>query len=117
MPPTVEQEDSKHGFSPSGAVADELHEWANGELAEVVHEGTDAQRQPLEICITTVGQYGRGYGWEMHEHAVKVRDGIIADPSFLPVIYAAEPEDDWTDEKVWAKGGIRRVYNACMKRG
>lgn len=94
---------SKHGFSPSGAVADELHEWPDGELHDVVHKGTAARRQPLEVLITTAGQYGSGYGWEMHEYAVKVRDGVIEDPTFLAVIYAADPDDDWTDPKVWAK--------------
>ena len=34
---------------------------------------------------------------------IKVRDGIIEDPAFLPVIYAADETDDWTDEAVWAK--------------
>lgn len=94
---------SKHGFSPSGSIADEVHEWPNGELAEVVHDGTGARRQPLEFILTTAGQHGWGYGWELHDYAVKVRDGIVTDPSFLPVIYAAEPEDDWTDPAVWAK--------------
>lgn len=94
---------SKHGFSPSGAVADELHEWPNGELHDVVHKGTGARRQPMEVLITTAGEPGVGYGWEMHEYALAVRDGAIEDPSFLPVIYAADPADDWTDPATWRK--------------
>jgi phage terminase large subunit-like protein len=32
-----------------------------------------------------------------------VRDGIVTDESFLPVIYAADPEDDYTLEATWRK--------------
>ncbi|HEX3064166.1 MAG TPA: terminase TerL endonuclease subunit [Dongiaceae bacterium] len=94
---------SKHGFSPSFAVADEIHEWRDGELAEVIHEGTGARRQPLEVYITTAGVKGRGYGWEMHDRALKVLDGTNVEPSFFALIYAAGEDDDWTDEAVWAK--------------
>jgi phage terminase large subunit-like protein len=37
----------------------------------------------------------------MHEYASKVRDGIVPDQRFLPVIYEAALDDDWTDERVW----------------
>lgn len=94
---------SKHGFNPSGAVADELHEWADGELLEVIQEGMGARRQPLSVLITTAGEARRGFGWDMHERAKRIRDGLIEDPTFLPVIFAADEDDDWTDEAVWAK--------------
>ena len=94
---------SKHGFSPHFAIADELHEWPDGDLHDVVHKGTVARRQPLEILITTAGQPGVGYGWELHEYAEAVITGNIEDAAFLPVIYAAAPEDDWTDPAIWRK--------------
>ena len=94
---------SKHGFSPSGAVADELHEWPDGELHDVVHKGTVARKQPLEVLITTAGVPGVGYGWELHEYAVEIIKGNREDPTFLPLIYAADPEDDWTSPETWKK--------------
>ena len=94
---------SKHGFNPSGLVADEIHEWPSGDLYQVIHDGEGARSQPLEFLITTAGVAGEGFGWEQHEYAVKVRDGVIEDPSFLPVIFAADAEDDWTDPATWAK--------------
>jgi phage terminase large subunit-like protein len=39
----------------------------------------------------------------VHDYACKVRDGIIDDPTFLPVIYAADPEDDWASPETWKK--------------
>lgn len=93
----------KHGFSPSGAVADELHEWPDGELHDVVHKGAAARRQPLEVLITTAGQSGIGYGWEVHEKAMEILRGERIDPTFLPVIFAADAEDDWTSPETWKK--------------
>lgn len=89
----------KHGFSPTGAIGDEVHEWPDGELADVVHKGMAARRQPLEIYITTAGLKDHGYAWEMHELAMQILDGSIVDPSFLPVIFAANDDEDWTSEE------------------
>lgn len=94
---------TKQGFSPTGAISDEVHAWPDGELADVVHKGTAARRQPLEIYITTAGVFGQGFGWELHDRATKIIDGTITDPTFLAVIHAATPEDDWTNETVWAR--------------
>jgi phage terminase large subunit-like protein len=93
----------KHGFNPSFAIGDEMHEWPDGELHDVVHKGTAARRQPLEILITTAGVPGIGYGWELHEHATEVLSGNREDPSLLPVIYAADAEDDWKSPDTWRK--------------
>lgn len=92
----------KHGFSPSAAIGDEVHEWTDGgDLADVVHKGTGARRQPLEIFITTAGVTGVGYAWEMHELAVAVEKGDVIDPSFLPVLFAMPEEMDWRTEAAW----------------
>lgn len=94
---------TKHGFSPSFAIADETHEYPDGELVDVVHKGTGARRQPLEVFITTAGIRNYGYGWQLHQRALKVRDGVIDDPSMHVAIYAADPDDDWTAEETWRK--------------
>lgn len=93
---------SKQGFRPKGFVGDEVHVWESGELAETVHEGEGVTPQPLDILITTAGQTGT-YAHEQHEYALSVLRGEIEDDELLAVIYAAEPEDDWTDPAVWAK--------------
>ncbi|WP_374374476.1 terminase large subunit [Dongia sp.] len=91
---------SKHGFSPSFAVGDEVHEWNDGgTLADVVHKGTGARRQPLEFYITTAGIKGEGYASEMHDFAMMVLSGEIEDPTFLPVIFAAPDDESWWSEE------------------
>ncbi|MDW3204585.1 MAG: terminase TerL endonuclease subunit [Alphaproteobacteria bacterium] len=94
---------SKHGFSPSFSIADETHEWPDGELADVVHKGTGARRQPLEIEITTAGVRNRGYAWERYEYALGVQAGEVEDDGFLPILFEAAEDDDWTAPETWAK--------------
>jgi phage terminase large subunit-like protein len=93
----------KHGLSPTAAIGDEVHEWRDGDIADVVHKGTAARRQPLEVYITTAGVRGVGYAAEMHELAMDIVTGKVIDPTMLPVIFAAEDGDDWKSEDTWRK--------------
>jgi phage terminase large subunit-like protein len=93
----------KHGLNASGLVADELHEWRNGDLYTTVHQSEAAREEPIEFLISTAGVRGRSFGWEVWEEALKIRTGALDDPATLVVIYAAEPEDDWTAEATWHK--------------
>lgn len=107
--------EGKHGFSASGLIGDEIHEWASGDLYQFVHDSEDARRQPLEFLISTAGKKGT-YGEEVWDESLKILDGTIDDPETLVVIYAADPEDDWTDEETWKKAnpnlGISKKLDA-----
>lgn len=95
---------TKHGFNVHGVIFDELHAQPNRELWDVLTMGSGAaRRQPVYFAITTAGYDRHSICWEIHEYARKVRDGIIEDPSFLPILYYADEEDDWTSEAVWSK--------------
>lgn len=94
---------TKHGLNAHGVLFDELHAQPTRDLWDVLTTSTGARRQPLVVAITTAGFDRQSVCWEVHEYARQVRDGIIADPSFLPVIYAAEPGDGWTAEATWRK--------------
>ena len=96
---------TKHGLNPSAVIIDELHAHPNRELYDVLVEGTDVARaQQLVFIITTAGIHDvHSIGWEIHEYARQVKEGIIEDPTFLPIIYGASEDDDWEDEEVWKK--------------
>lgn len=91
----------KHGLNAHVAVYDEVHEYATDDLVDVVHKSTAARRQPLELAATTAGVCGWGYGWKLHQYARAVADGKIEDDELLVVIFAADPNDDWRDPRVW----------------
>jgi phage terminase large subunit-like protein len=63
-----------------------------------------ARRQPLSWIITTAGVYDpESIGWELHERATQVLDGVIEDDTFFAFIAAADEGDDFTDPATWAK--------------
>lgn len=92
----------KHGLNAHGLIGDEAHEWRDPRLHTFLLQSMGARRQPLDFIISTAGERA-GYGWELWNTSCKIRDGIIDDPETYVVIYAAEPDDDWTDPKVWHK--------------
>lgn len=94
---------TKHGMNLSGIIFDEVHAQPNRELWDVLTTSTGARLQPLNFAITTAGHDRDSLCWGLHDYACKVRDGVISDASFLPVIYAADPAADWTDEATWRK--------------
>jgi phage terminase large subunit-like protein len=96
---------TKHGYNTHGLIYDELHAAPNRELYDVLTTSMGAREQPLTVLITTAGYDKNSICYEMHEYARKVLKGEIEDPTFLPVIYAADEEagDDWEDERIWHK--------------
>ena len=113
---------TKHGLNVSGVVFDELHAQPNRELYDVMTKGSgDARRQPLYFLITTAGNNTNSIGYEVHTKAKDIIEGRKFDPTFYPVIYGADKEEDWTSEEVWRKAnpsldiviGIDKVRDAC----
>lgn len=113
---------SKHGFNIHGVVFDELHTQPNRKLFDVMTKGSgDARMQPLYFLITTAGTDTKSICYETHQKAKDIIEGRKIDPTFYPVIYGADENDDWTDPKVWKKAnpslgitvGIDKVRAAC----
>lgn len=94
----------KYGLRPSVVIMDELWVWPNRDLFNALETAFGATIDPLTIMITTAGWDRSSLCWEQHQYACGVRDGLIDDPTFLPIIFAADHEDDWRDENVWTKG-------------
>lgn len=95
---------SKHGFNTHLLINDELHVHRTSELTDVLLTSMGARKQPLAVHLTTADYHRPESVCNLkHDYASKVRDGILPDQSFLPVIYQASPDDDWQDEATWAK--------------
>lgn len=113
---------TKHGLNVHGVVFDELHAQPNRRLYDVMTHGSgDARKQPLYFLITTAGNDQHSICYEVHQKAKDVLEGRKIDPTFYPVIYGAEEDDDWTDPEVWKKANpslgitvdIEKVEQAC----
>ena len=94
---------TKHGLNCHAVIFDELHTQPNRDLWDVLTTSTGARRQPLIMALTTAGHDRASICYEVHEYATAVKDGRIQDPTFLPVLYAADQDDDWTKEDTWKK--------------
>lgn len=113
---------TKHGLNVSGLVLDEVHAQPNRKLYDVLTKGSgDAREQPLYFLITTAGTDTNSICYELHQKALDIMEGRKIDPTFYPVIYGADQDDDWTDPKVWKKANpslgvtisMEKVRQAC----
>lgn len=93
----------KHGLRPSVVLLDELHVFPNRDLFNALMTAFGATLDPLTLMITTAGFDRTSLCWEQWQYARGVRDGTIDDPTFLPILYEADPADDWTSEETWRK--------------
>ncbi len=96
-------EGGSHGFNAHLIVGDELHTWPNRDFYDTLHTSTGAREQPLEVYITTAGHDMESICYEVYKRACAIRDGQVSDVSFLPAIYEAGADEDWTDPEVWKR--------------
>lgn len=94
---------SSHGKNPHMVLFDEVHTQPNRKLYEGLKTGMGFRSQPLFINMTTAGTDRQSICWEVWQHARNVRDGIIRDPHFLPMIYEIRDGESWDDEAVWSR--------------
>jgi phage terminase large subunit-like protein len=98
---------TKHGLSPSHIIFDEIHAQPNRELWDVMTEGTDIARPGKQLVwvITTAGVEDKtSIGWEIHEYARQVHEGVVEDPEWLTMMFCADRRtDNWEDKEVWKR--------------
>jgi len=92
---------TKHGKNSHGVLFDELHAQPNRELYDVMKTSQGSRRQPLFLMFTTAGFDRQSVCFEEYQYAKQVRDGLIQDDTYLPMIYEVGESADWKDEKVW----------------
>ena len=115
--------ETKHGYSFSAIIFDELHAQPNRKLWDVLTAGSDAaRRQQAVIVLTTAGSVPvrESIGWEIHEKCRRLlawrrgepeRELDADDPAWCPIMYGVsvltgdDPDRiaalDIYDEAVW----------------
>ena len=107
----------KHGFSVSGLVFDEIHTQPNRQLYDVLTKGSsDARQNPLHFIITTAGNDRHSIAYELHTKAVDILEGRRVDPTFYPVVYGLNDDEDWEDEANWYKVNPSLGYTVDIER-
>lgn len=92
---------TKHGFSASCIIYDELAQAPDRKLYDVLTTSTGARAEPLTIVISTQSPDEHSVMTELVNYGLDIQNGVHKDPTFYPVIYCAPEDSDPWDEKVW----------------
>lgn len=93
----------KAGLNVAVVIIDEMCDMTDSELFDQLITAQAAQPQPLTMIITTAGWDRQGVLYRIYQRAKAILAGSLEDPTFFPVIYEADPKDDWTDLATWRK--------------
>lgn len=89
------------GHNISTLIFDELLTQKNRDLYESLVTSMGARTEPLAFMISTAGHDRGTLCYELYNYAKQVRNGVVNDPTFLPVIYEAPREIDWKSPDAW----------------
>jgi phage terminase large subunit-like protein len=92
------------GDNIHGAIVDELHRFDDSKFIDVL-EASDAARDNSLIIYTTTADHNRKES-PCNQKLAKARNviaGIDRDATFLPAVWEASADDDWTSEEVWKR--------------
>lgn len=129
------------GLNIHFVVVDELHAHKTRAVYDVLETGMGARAQPMLWNITTSGDNRAGICYEQRSYVctllntvLRQHDGLgypvkgatAEDDSYFGIIYTIDDEDDWTDERCWAKANpnygvsvypedIRRLADKAIK--
>lgn len=102
---------TKDGLSPHGDIRDEVHEWNDPDLAAKLDTAMGARRQPVTLEITTAGVYdSTSLGWQHHDYAVQILEGLIEDDRQFVFIASVDDDDDPIREADDPKFGVPRSW-------
>ncbi len=102
------------GLNPHCAICDELHEWPDRGLWDVIEDAFGARSQPLMFVITTAGFNKFGICYQQHTHSKSILEGVekrsYVDDTYFAFIAGTDKEDEdkWQSPITWAKA------NPCL---
>lgn len=94
---------SEDGLNPHYALIDEYHSHPDDGLLNVLESGMGAREQPLTWIITTAGFNYNSACKQFEDICKKILDGQLENDQIFAMIFDIDDDDDWEDEKVWAK--------------
>lgn len=120
LQPLGKNSDTLDGLNSSCVILDEAHAVKDRNLYEVMKQSQSARTQPLFVTITTAGTVRECIFDDMYSYACKVADGVITDPTFLPIVYELDNKAEWKDPGAWFKpnpglGKIKKLEDLMAK--
>ena len=120
LQPLGKNSDTLDGLNSSCVILDEAHAVKDRNLYEVMKQSQSARTQPLFVTITTAGTVRECIFDDMYSYACNVADGVITDPTFLPIVYELDSKAEWKDPGAWFKpnpglGKIKKLEDLMAK--
>jgi phage terminase large subunit-like protein len=93
--------ETKHGFSASVWIYDEIAQAPNRKLYDVLDTSGGGRKVPLGVVISTESPDPHSIMSELVTYAETIRTGEHTDPTFHATIYSAPEDVDPWDESTW----------------
>ena len=84
-------------------ILDEIHSFKTPDLVSALMYATRGTANGIVISISTAGDNRNGIGWQWWQDCELVAKDPKANPTFYGLIYAAAPDDDFSDPMVWKR--------------
>jgi phage terminase large subunit-like protein len=91
------------GLNTSFAVFDEIHQFKNFNLINVIKNSTGARSNPLVLYITTKGYVKDGALDQLYNYAKNILNGDIINDRFFTYIAELEPYEEHSNPDIWIK--------------
>jgi len=101
--PQASDSEKLDGLNCHLGIFDEIHEFKEYKIINVIKNSTGARQQPMLLYITTAGYQLEGPLIDYYEKAAQVLEGAIDDERSFYFIAELDAEDDIENPKNWAK--------------
>jgi phage terminase large subunit-like protein len=101
--PQASDSEKLDGLNCHLGIFDEIHEYKDYKLINVIKNSTGARQQPLILYITTAGYQLDGPLMDYYEKAADVLEGVIQDERSFYFMAEIDEEDDVDDPTNWVK--------------
>lgn len=101
--PQASDSEKLDGLNCHLGIFDEIHEYKDYKLINVIKNSTGARQQPLILYITTAGYQLDGPLMDYYEKGADVLEGVIQDERTFYYMAELDEEDDIEDPSVWVK--------------
>jgi len=91
------------GTNPHAYIVDEVLAQKKFDIMENLESGIGMREQPLGIYLSTAADDGYNPCNIKIDYARQVRDGLVEDPTYFPVLYELPNDADWHNEDNWRK--------------
>ena len=91
------------GKNASMFVCDEVHEFSDGSVYNVLQSSVGMREQPLGVCITTAGFDLSGWAYNYRRAMIELLNGQKTDDSTFAIIYTLDDVSEADKPEMWVK--------------